>query len=78
MKFKTKMLFNHACTAAVLGQMRDNRLKLNPEKMEVLWVSALDICGLGASLTFGGVILSAKDEVHILQDPALAQLSTPV
>ena len=34
------------CLDAVLGWMRDNRLMLSPEKMEVLQV--------GASLSFGG------------------------
>ena len=51
------------CLAAVLELIGANRLRLNPDKMEVLWVSVPAACTLGASLSFRGVILSVKDEV---------------
>ena len=62
--------------AAVLGWMRDNRPRLNLDKIGVPWVGAPGVCGLIGSLSFGGVTLSSKDEVHrlsILLDPVLCQ-----
>ena len=60
--------------------MRNNRLRLNPEKIEILWVGPPSVCGLGAFLSFfwGGGSLSMKDEVHnlgVLLDPSLSRTS---
>ena len=54
--------------------MQENRLRLNPDKMEVLRVGAPIVGGLGDSLTFGEVTLAAKSGVRSLGihlDPAL-------
>ena len=54
------------CLDAVLGWMRDNKLRLNLDKMEILQVGAPSVCDLGASLFFGGGTFSMKDEVRSL------------
>ena len=51
-----------------------NGLRLNPDKTEVLRVGGPNIGGLGNSLSFGRVTLTAKREVRSLGvhlDPAL-------
>ena len=59
--------------------MRDNRLRLNPDKTEILCVGDPSVCGLGATLSFfGGGTLSMKDEVRsfgMLLDPLLSMTS---
>ena len=42
------------CLDAVLGWMRDNRLRMNPDKTENLQVGPPSVFGLGASLCLGG------------------------
>ena len=54
------------CLEAVLQWMQENGLRLNPDKTEVLRVGCPSIGGLGNSLSFGGVTLTAKSEVHRL------------
>ena len=54
------------CLDMVLGWMRENRLRLNLDKMEILQVGPPRVCGLGASLSFSGVSLTTKDEVRRL------------
>ena len=54
--------------------MQENGLRVNPDKMDVLRVGGPSIGGLGKSLSFGGVTLTAKSEVRSLGvhlDPAL-------
>ena len=66
------------CLDAVLGWMRDNRLRLNPDKVEVLWVGAPNVCHLGTPFSFGGATLPTKDELPILGillDPVLSMTS---
>ena len=56
----------------------DERLRLNPDKTEVLWVNASSVCGLEVSLSFGRAPLSTKDGVYsldVLLDPALSMES---
>ncbi|KAF7235371.1 Histone-lysine N-methyltransferase PRDM9 [Varanus komodoensis] len=60
------------CLAEVMGCMRANKLKLNPDKMEVLLVGGL---GFGeGDLVWHGVALPLKDKVRslgVLLDPEL-------
>ena len=42
------------CLDAVLGWMRNNRLRLNLHKMEIERVGGPSVCGLGATLSLGG------------------------
>ena len=54
--------------------MQENGLRLNPDKTEVLRVDGPSICGLGSSLSFGGVTLTTKSEVRsfgVHLDPVL-------
>ena len=51
------------CLGTVLEWMRANRLRLNPDKMEILRMGSPGISGLGNSLSFGGVTLPTKNEV---------------
>ncbi|KAF7247761.1 Maturin [Varanus komodoensis] len=54
------------CLAEVMGWMRANKLKLSPDKMEVLLVGGSD-SGLGdLDLVLNGVALPLKDRVHSL------------
>ena len=46
--------------------MRANRLRLNPDKTEILHVGSPGISGLGNSLSFGGVTCLTKSEVRSL------------
>ena len=55
------------CLEAVLQWMQVNGLRLNPDKTEVLRVGGPSISGLGNSLSFGGVTLTAKSEVRSLE-----------
>lgn len=52
--------------AAMLAWVGDSRQRLNQDKAEVLHLGASGVCGLGASLPFGELILSDKDELCIL------------
>ena len=50
--------------------MAANRLRLNPEKTELIWVvskhSLLKVSGSGPSLTLGAVNINAADVVRVL------------
>ncbi|KAF7238001.1 RNA-directed DNA polymerase from mobile element jockey, partial [Varanus komodoensis] len=63
------------CLAEVMGWMRANKLKLNPDKMEVLLVGGSGF-GVGDfDLVLNGVALPLKDRVHslgVLLDPELS------
>ena len=54
------------CLAAVLKCMRDTRLRLNPDKTEILWVSIPGVGGLSSSFSFGKATLPTRDEVCCL------------
>ncbi|KAF7242586.1 Retrovirus-related Pol polyprotein from type-2 retrotransposable element R2DM [Varanus komodoensis] len=63
------------CLAKIMGWMRANKLKLNPDKMEVLLVGDLGfrVSDLGPALD--GVVLPLKDRVRslgVLLDPELS------
>ncbi|KAF7243163.1 Protein mono-ADP-ribosyltransferase TIPARP [Varanus komodoensis] len=63
------------CLAKVIGWMRANKLKLNPDKMEVLLVGGSGF-GVGdLDLVLNGVALPLRDKVHslgVLLDPELS------
>ncbi|KAF7248207.1 Polypeptide N-acetylgalactosaminyltransferase 5 [Varanus komodoensis] len=63
------------CLAKVMGWMRANKLRLNPDKTEVLLVGALSF-GMGfLDLVLNGVALPLRDKVHslgVLLDPELS------
>ncbi|KAF7252767.1 putative RNA-directed DNA polymerase from transposon BS [Varanus komodoensis] len=63
------------CLAEVMGWMRANKLKLNPDKTEVLLVGGLGF-GMGDfDLVLNGVALPLKDRVHslgVLLNPELS------
>ena len=61
--------------------MQENRLRLNPDKTEVLSVGTPPISGLGSPLSFGGATLTTKSVVCSLGvhlDPALTRESQVV
>ena len=69
------------CLGSVLQWMQENGLRLNPDKTEVLRVGGPTISGLGNSLSFGEVTLTAKSEVcslGVYLDQALAMESQVV
>ncbi|KAF7240555.1 Thromboxane-A synthase [Varanus komodoensis] len=63
------------CLAEVMGWMRENKLKLNPDKTEVLLVGGSDL-GMGdLGLVLNGVVLPLRDRVRslgVLLDPELS------
>uniref|UniRef100_A0A803SUK8 Reverse transcriptase domain-containing protein n=1 Tax=Anolis carolinensis TaxID=28377 RepID=A0A803SUK8_ANOCA len=62
------------CLAVVMGWMRANKLKLNPDKTEVLQVSRMSDRGIGWLPVLDGVALSLKAQVcslGVLLDSAL-------
>ncbi|KAF7249443.1 hypothetical protein EYD10_05220 [Varanus komodoensis] len=63
------------CLAKVMGWMRANKLKLNPDKTEVLLVGGSSSWVGGLDLALDGVALPLKDRVHslgVLLDPELS------
>uniref|UniRef100_R4GDA2 Reverse transcriptase domain-containing protein n=1 Tax=Anolis carolinensis TaxID=28377 RepID=R4GDA2_ANOCA len=54
------------CLAAVMGWMRANKLKLNPDKTEVLQVSRMPDRGIGWQPVLDGVALPLKAQVRSL------------
>ncbi|KAF7250944.1 RNA-directed DNA polymerase from mobile element jockey [Varanus komodoensis] len=63
------------CLAEVMGWMRANKLKLNPDKMEVLLVGGSGFEEGDLDLVLNGVALPLRDKVHILGallDPELS------
>ena len=61
--------------SSLMGWMRANKLKLNPGKMEALWVSGSQVWEVGPLLVLDGVALLLKDQVHslgVLLDPSLS------
>ncbi|KAF7240862.1 Receptor-type tyrosine-protein phosphatase T [Varanus komodoensis] len=63
------------CLAEVMGWMRANKLKLNPDKMEVLLVGGSGFGEGGFDLVLNGVSLPLRDKVHslgVLLDPELS------
>lgn len=47
-----------------MGWTKVNKLDINPDKAEVLWVSRKENHGLKFSLDLGRVILSLKKQLH--------------
>ncbi|KAF7249116.1 N-acetyltransferase 9, partial [Varanus komodoensis] len=70
------------CLAEVMGWMRANKLKLNPDKTEVLLVGGSGFGEGDLNLVLNGVALPPRDKVHslgVLLDPELsleAQVTT--
>ncbi|KAF7252571.1 RNA-directed DNA polymerase from mobile element jockey [Varanus komodoensis] len=70
------------CLAEVMGWMRANKLKLNPDKMEVLLVGSSGFGEGDLNLVLNGVALPPRDKVRslgVLLDPELsleAQVTT--
>ncbi|KAF7234923.1 hypothetical protein EYD10_18203, partial [Varanus komodoensis] len=63
------------CLAEVMGWMRANKLKLNPDKMEVLLVGGLGFGEGELNLVLKGVALPLRDKVRslgVLLDPELS------
>ncbi|KAF7240636.1 putative RNA-directed DNA polymerase from transposon BS, partial [Varanus komodoensis] len=63
------------CLAEVMGWMRANKLKLNPDKTEVLLVGGLGFGEGGFDLALNGVALPLRDKVRslgVLLDPELS------
>ncbi|KAF7240380.1 Keratin, type II cytoskeletal 79 [Varanus komodoensis] len=63
------------CLAEVMGWMRANKLKLNPDKMEVLLVGGSGFGEGGFDLVLNGVALPLRDKVRslgVLLDPELS------
>ncbi|KAF7246729.1 Plexin-B2 [Varanus komodoensis] len=63
------------CLAEVMGWMRANKLKLNPDKMEVLLVGDSSSWVGDLGLALDGVVLPLKDRIHslgVLLDPELS------
>ncbi|KAF7242744.1 hypothetical protein EYD10_10956 [Varanus komodoensis] len=63
------------CLAEVMGWMRANKLKFNPDKMEVLLVGGLGFGVGNRDLVLNGVALPLKDRVRslgVLLDPELS------
>ena len=59
-----------SCVRAVEHWMAANRLRLNPEKTELIWIGAkhnlLKIHGGGPPLTLGGTYITTSDVVRVL------------
>ncbi|KAF7253873.1 putative RNA-directed DNA polymerase from transposon BS [Varanus komodoensis] len=63
------------CLAEVMGWMRTNKLKLSPDKMEVLLVGGLGLWMGDLGLVLNGVALPLRDRVRslgVLLDPELS------
>ncbi|KAF7250254.1 hypothetical protein EYD10_03943 [Varanus komodoensis] len=63
------------CLAEVMGWMRANKLKLNPDKTEVLLVGGSGLRMEDLGLVLNGVALPLRDRVHslgVLLDPELS------
>uniref|UniRef100_A0A670ISF5 Reverse transcriptase domain-containing protein n=1 Tax=Podarcis muralis TaxID=64176 RepID=A0A670ISF5_PODMU len=63
------------CLEAVGGWMAANRLRLNPDKTEVLFWGDRGWAGVGDSLVLNGVTVPLKDQVHSLGVILDSQLS---